>query len=69
MNINNKKVWYAPNKFESYGEAEIKAVEACLREGWLAGFGPKSVEFGKRSQNDSVRSTEYLSTRAHQLAY
>jgi pyruvate dehydrogenase E1 component alpha subunit len=21
-----KKVWYAPNKFESYGEEEIKAV-------------------------------------------
>jgi len=21
------KVWYAPNKFESYGEEEIKAVE------------------------------------------
>ena len=48
MNINNKKVWYAPNKFESYGEAEIKAVEACLREGWLAGFGPKSVEFEEK---------------------
>ena len=23
-----RKVWYAPNKFESYGEEEIKAVEA-----------------------------------------
>jgi CDP-6-deoxy-D-xylo-4-hexulose-3-dehydrase len=43
-----KKVWYAPNKFESYGEEEIKAVEACLREGWLAGFGPKSVEFEEK---------------------
>ena len=43
-----KKVWYAPNKFESYGEEEIKAVEACLRDGWLAGFGPRSIEFEKK---------------------
>ena len=34
-----RKVWYAPNKFESYGEEEIKAVEESLRDGWLAGFG------------------------------
>jgi CDP-6-deoxy-D-xylo-4-hexulose-3-dehydrase len=40
-----RKIWYAPNKFESYGEEEIKAVEACLRDGWLAGFGPRSIEF------------------------
>ena len=44
----SKKVWYAPNKFESYGEEEIKAVEQCLRDGWLAGFGPKSVEFEEK---------------------
>ena len=43
-----KKVWYAPNKFESYGEEEIKAVEACLRDGWLAGFGPRSIKFEKK---------------------
>jgi len=43
-----QKVWYAPNKFESYGEEEIKAVEACLRAGWLAGFGDRTVEFEKR---------------------
>ena len=43
-----KKVWYAPNKFESYGEEEIKAVETCLRDGWLAGFGDRSMEFEKR---------------------
>jgi len=42
-----KKIWYAPNKFESYGEEEIKAVEECLRDGWLAGFGPKSIKFEK----------------------
>ena len=43
-----KKVWYAPNRFESYGEEEIKAVEKCLRDGWLAGFGPRSVEFEEK---------------------
>lgn len=43
-----KKIWYAPNKFEAYGEEEIKAVEACLRDGWLAGFGPRTVEFEKK---------------------
>ena len=44
----SKKIWYAPNKFESYGEEEIKAVEKCLRDGWLAGFGPRSIEFEKK---------------------
>ena len=44
----SKKVWYAPNRFESYGEEEIKAVEQCLRDGWLAGFGPRSVEFEEK---------------------
>ena len=40
--MSSKKVWYAPNKFESYGEEEIKAVEECLRDGWLAGFGKRT---------------------------
>ena len=44
----SKKVWYAPNRFESYGEEEIKAVEQCLSDGWLAGFGPKSIEFEEK---------------------
>ena len=43
-----KKIWYAPYKFESYGEEEIKAVEACLRDGWLGGFGPRSIEFEEK---------------------
>ena len=43
-----KKIWYAPNKFESYGEEEIKAVEDCLRDGGLAGFGKRTTEFEKR---------------------
>jgi CDP-4-dehydro-6-deoxyglucose reductase, E1 len=43
-----RKIWYAPNKFESYGEEEIKAVETCLRDGWLAGFGPRSIEFEEK---------------------
>jgi CDP-4-dehydro-6-deoxyglucose reductase, E1 len=48
LNIIMKKIWYAPNKFESYGEEEIQAVVDCLRSGWLAGFGPKSIEFEEK---------------------
>ena len=44
----SKKVWYAPNKFEAYGEEEIKAVEKCLRDGWIAGFGPRTIEFEEK---------------------
>jgi CDP-6-deoxy-D-xylo-4-hexulose-3-dehydrase len=42
-----KKIWYAPYKFESYGEEEIKAVEDSLRSGWLGGQGPRSIKFEK----------------------
>ena len=41
------KVWYAPNRFEAYGEEEIEAVVACLRDGWLAP-GPRTAEFERR---------------------
>ena len=44
----SKKIWYAPNKKEAYGDAEIKAVVDCLNDGWLAGFGPRSVEFEQK---------------------
>ncbi len=44
---NQKKIWYAPNKKEAYGDAEIQAVVDCLNDGWLAGFGPKTVQFEK----------------------
>ena len=47
MSVANKKIWYAPNKKEAYGDAEIQAVVECLNDGWLAGFGPKSVQFEK----------------------
>ena len=47
MSHSQKKVWYAPNKKEAYGDAEIKAVVDCLNDGWLAGFGPKTVQFEK----------------------
>jgi CDP-6-deoxy-D-xylo-4-hexulose-3-dehydrase len=43
-----KKVWYAPNQFEAYGEEEIQAVNDCLRAGWLAGFGPLTIEFEQK---------------------
>lgn len=42
-----KKIWYAPNKHEAYDQQEINAVIECLNDGWLAGFGPKSVQFEK----------------------
>jgi len=42
-----KKIWYAPNRFEAYGEEEIQAVEQCLRDGWLAP-GPRTEEFEAR---------------------
>ena len=43
-----KKIWYAPYKFESYGQEEIDAVFESLNSGWLGGQGPKSVEFEKQ---------------------
>jgi CDP-6-deoxy-D-xylo-4-hexulose-3-dehydrase len=46
--MSNKKVWYAPNRFESYGEQEIQAVVESLQSGWLAGFGPRSIEFEEK---------------------
>ena len=43
-----KKIWYAPYKFEAYGDEEIAAVVQSLNSGWLGGQGPKSKEFEKR---------------------
>ena len=40
-----RKIWYAPNKFEAYGDEEIDAVVSTLKDGWLAGFGPKTEDF------------------------
>ncbi|CAJ1454682.1 unnamed protein product [Effrenium voratum] len=39
-----RKVWYAPYKFQAYGEEEIAAVTSALRDGWLAP-GPRAEEF------------------------
>ena len=43
-----KKIWYAPNKKEAYDDQEINAVVECLNDGWLAGFGPRTIEFEKQ---------------------
>jgi CDP-6-deoxy-D-xylo-4-hexulose-3-dehydrase len=45
----SRKVWYAPNRKEAYGQEEIDAVVACLDDGWLAGFGPRSIEFQEKT--------------------
>lgn len=47
LNLEHKKVWYAPNKFEAYGEEEIFAVARCLRDGWLAP-GPLTAQLEKQ---------------------
>jgi CDP-6-deoxy-D-xylo-4-hexulose-3-dehydrase len=41
----SKKIWYAPNGLESYGDEEINAVNKCLREAWIAGNGKYSIQF------------------------
>ena len=46
--IMTKKIWYAPNGLEAYGNEEIDAVTSCLKDGWLAGFGKRSVEFEEK---------------------
>jgi len=43
-----KKIWYAPNRFEAYGDHEKNKVNECLDKGWLAGFGEMTVEFEER---------------------
>lgn len=43
-----KKIWYAPNQKESYGNEEIGAVIQCLNDGWLAGYGKYTIEFERR---------------------
>ena len=44
----HKKIWYAPNKKEAYGDREVQSVVECLNDGWLAGFGPRTIEFEKK---------------------
>lgn len=41
------KHWYAPNKFEAYGDDEIDAVVDCLKDGFLAP-GPRTELFEKK---------------------
>ena len=55
-----KKVWYAPNKFESYGEEEIKAVEACLRDGCSLVLVIALWNLRKELLKHSERDMDYL---------
>ena len=64
-----KKIWYAPYKFESYGEEEIRAVEESLRSGWLGGNGPKSEEFEKVIAKFLGKNTEFLLILVHPLTF
>lgn len=41
----NKKIWYAPNGFQAYGDSEIDACLQCLKDGWLAGNGKYTTQF------------------------
>ena len=43
----HKTIWYAPNKFEAYGQEEIDAVTECLKDGWLAP-GPRTALFEEK---------------------
>lgn len=43
-----RKVWYAPHRNQAYGQEEKDAVMKCLDDGWLAGFGPYSIEFQEK---------------------
>ena len=43
-----RKVWYAPHRDQAYGKEEKDAVLKCLDDGWLAGFGPYSIEFQEK---------------------
>lgn len=42
------RITYAPHRHEAFGEREIEAVAECLRDGWLAGNGPRTREFEQR---------------------
>ena len=64
-----KKIWYAPNEFESYGDEEMNAVMECLKDGWLAGFGKKSVEFEEKYLVILEKNTDYLLTLEVQHVY
>lgn len=46
--MSHKKIWYAPNKLEAYGQEEIDAVVECLNDGWLAGFGKRTILFEQK---------------------
>jgi CDP-6-deoxy-D-xylo-4-hexulose-3-dehydrase len=46
-----RKIWYAPNGFEAYGDEEIQASIQCLRDGWLAGNGKYTAEFEQQVAN------------------
>lgn len=45
--MNDRKIWYAPHEFQSYGDEEIQAVVECLKKGRVAP-GPYTQEFEQK---------------------
>ena len=43
-----ERITYAPHTKQAFGEREIEAVMQCLKDGWLAGIGPKTEEFERK---------------------
>ncbi len=46
--MKNKKIWYAPYKFQAFDQEEIDSVVSCLNDGWLGGFGDRTTEFEEK---------------------
>lgn len=43
-----QRITYAPHTKQAFGEHEIQAVVECLKDGWLAGIGPRTEEFERK---------------------
>ena len=63
-----KPIWYAPNKFEAFGDDEIQAVVECLKDGWLVSRARwwrvdlSATCSGTRPKNHSIRGAGKLIT-------
>ena len=74
--MENKKIWYAPHKFEAYGEEEINAVTECLKKGWLSGYGGEKTIgslddtfYSLPEYNANTDSRDYIDSARTELDY